>query len=223
MLPSILQNSRSLEDETEYYSPIKHTKLVSDGEQFFEVPTRPSSPPFSYPLDTEKGLTSVSPVAAASTSTHPPLDLATTISPTAPAAFTSDPSSSASLPSTLTTSTNGPQPAMSPAAARAIIGAYILASGWFEAHELEPRVNEVGVPECALLLASPGDSIWACFFKRTRRNGATIFTCAGCSHKADRLNRAVDHQRAEWNHKPFACEDLGWYGARITVAICFLY
>ena len=49
---------------------------------------------------------------------------------------------------------------MSRAADRAVIEAYIPASAWFEAHEMEPCVGEAVVPECALLLASPGDSIW---------------------------------------------------------------
>ncbi len=200
---------------------MKHTKIISDGDQFFEVPTRPSSPPYSGSfLDAGMDLTSASPVATALTPTHPLPNLATTTSSTAPAAVASNSSSPSPPPSTLTTGTSGPQLPISQGAVRAVIVAYILASVWFEAHEMEPRADEAGVPECALLLASPGDSIWACFFKRTRRNGVTIFKCAGCQHKTDRLNRAVDHQRAKWEHKPFACTDSGWYDAGTTVVIC---
>ena len=45
---------------------------------------------------------------------------------------------------------------MSQAATRAVIKAYILASAWFAAYEMEPRVGEAGVAECAPLLARPG-------------------------------------------------------------------
>ena len=201
---------------------MKHTRLISDGDQFFEVPTRPSSPSsFDSSLDAEMDVTSSSPVATAPTPTHPLPNLATTASSTAPAAVASDPSTHSPVLSTFTTGTGGPQLPISQDAARAIIVAYILASAWFEADEMEPRADQEGVPECALLLANPGDSIWACFFKRTRRNGATIYKCAGCQHKTARLNRAVDHQRAKWEHKPFACTDSGWYVAGSTVVICF--
>ena len=128
------------------------------------------------------------------------------------------PLSSASLPPS--TLVGGLQPAMSQASARVVIKAYILDSAWFKTHEMEPRVGEAGVPECALLLASLGDSIWACFFRRVRRNRVANFKCAECPHITDRLNRAVEHQRSEWRHQPFACSDLGWYDAGITVGIC---
>ena len=84
---------------------------------------------------------------------------------------------------------------------------------------MEPCADGTGVPGCALLLANAGESIWACFFKRTRRNGATVFKCVSCDHKTDRLNRAVEHQRAKGQHKPFACTDQGWYEAGTTVVI----
>ena len=57
--------------------------------------------------------------------------------------------------------------------------------------------------------------------RRARRNSVTIFKCAGCNHKIDRLKGAVDHQRARWGHKPFTCEDPGWYDAGTSVVICF--
>ena len=41
------------------------------------------------------------------------------------------------------------------------------------------------------------------------------------NHKIDRLNRAVDHQRARWGYKPFTCEDPRWYDASTSVVICF--
>ena len=110
---------------------------------------------------------------------------------------------------------------MSQGTARAVIGAYILASAWFKAHKMEPHADEMGVPECALLFANPGESIWACFFKRTRLNCATIFKCASCNDKTDRLNRAVEHQRAKWSHEPFACTDPLWCEAGTTVINCF--
>jgi len=202
---------RLLDDES--YSPLKHVRLVSDGHRFFEVPTRPSSPPYFGPsLDIEMDLTSASPVGALSTPTHPlPLPhLATPASPTTPPAVASTPSGPSLPQPTHTTGTDGPQLATPQEAARTVIEAYVLASAWFEADETEPRADGEGVPECALLLAGPWDSVWACFFRRTRRNGITIFKCVRCAHKTDRLNRAVDHQRAEWGHKPFACTDPGW-------------
>ena len=108
---------------------------------------------------------------------------------------------------------------MSQADARAVIKAYILAAAWFTAHEMEPRVDGEGVPECARLLASPEDSIWACFYRRVRRDGLAIFKCAECPHQAPRLDRAVDHQRSKLGHKPFACMDRRWYVAGSAVVI----
>ena len=110
---------------------------------------------------------------------------------------------------------------MSQASSRAVIKDYILASAWFKAHAMEPCVDDAGVPECALLLAGPGDSIWACFFRRVRRNGVANFKCGDCPHVTDRLNRAVDHQRSKWEHQPFACTDTGWYEAGIAIVSDF--
>lgn len=214
----------------EAYTPLKHIRLVSDGEQFHEVPTRPSSPLyFDFSLDTEMSLNSAFPVAAASRLTDNLQSPATTTSSTAPAAVAANPSNPSSPflppsspsppPSALT---DGQQPAMSQADARAVIKAYILAAAWFTAHEMEPRVDGEGVPECARLLASPEDSIWACFYRRVLRNDVTIFKCAeaGCPHQTPRLDRAEDHQRSKSRHKPFACTDSGWYEAGSAVVIC---
>ena len=165
--------------------------------------------------------TSASPVATTSTLAHPLQNPATTTLPTAPAAVAAN--SASPPPSTLTTGADEAQQDMSQDTARAVIGAYILASAWFKAHEMEPCADETGVPECALLLANPGESIWACFFKRTRWNGATIFMCTSCNHKTNRLNQAVEHQRAKWSHEPFACTDPLWYEAGTTVVNCLFF
>jgi hypothetical protein len=187
----------------------EHTRLVSDGDQFFEVPSRPSSPSyFDASPDVEMDLASTSLVATAPARVHPLWDLATPTS-TAPAVAPAA-SSAPSAPSPRITVIGGPQSAVSQRAARVLIEAYILASAWFESHAMEPCVDAAGVPDCALQLAKPGDSIWACFFRRVRKNGVTILKCVGCSHGTTRLNRAVGHQRAKWEHKPFACTDPGW-------------
>ena len=181
-------------------------RLVSDGHQFFEVPTRSSSP-----FDHEMDLTLPSLVATLSTPTHPLPSPATTASSRAPPAVASNPPSPVPLTlCPLTLETVGPLPPISQESAREVIKNYISTSAWFTANEMEPRVGDVGVPECARLLARPGDSIWTCFFKRTRRNGILIFKCVSCAHKTDRFDRAVDHQRVDWGHRPFACTDPGW-------------
>ena len=215
MSTSILQNERGLDDDTKYYSlmtPMKYNRLISDGYTFFEGPPWPSSPHHFYSsLDATMDLTSASPVVTAPTSTRPLPNLVTTTSSTAPTAVTFNLPSPSALSFTLITGTDVPKPAMSHAAARAVIDAYVRDSAWLARHEMEPRVCDAGVPECALQLARPGDSIWACFCRRVRRNGVTIFKCTSCSHKTDRLNRAVGHQRSKWGHMPFACTDRGWY------------
>ena len=60
-------------------------------------------------------------------------------------------------------------------------------------------------------------------FKRTRWNGATIFMCTSCNHKTNRLNQAVEHQRAKWSHEPFAWTDPLWYEAGTTVVNCLFF
>jgi len=104
----------------------------------------------------------------------------------------------------------GPQTTLSDKAARGQIEAYVHTSVWLLLHAMEPRVGDPGVPACALQLAQPGHSIWACFFRRVRRKGTSVFKCTACGHESDRLHRAVSHQRAKWGHKPFPCTDLGW-------------
>ena len=116
-----------------------------------------------------------------------------------------------------------PPPAISTGDARQLIEDYIKGSTWYQTHMMEPSVGDVGVPACALLLvgelgvpvsalqlAKRGHSVWACFVKGVRREGRLIFKCTTCTHETDRLHRAVNHQRAKWGHKPFACTDRGW-------------
>jgi hypothetical protein len=187
----------------------RHTRLVSDGDQFFEVPSRPNSLSyFDTSLDVDTDMASTSPVATALAPTYSLRNLATPAS-TAPAVAPA-PSGAPSAAIPRTTVVGGPQSAASQRAARALIETYILASAWFESHAMEPCADEAGVPDCASQLARPGDSVWACFFRRVRSNGITILKCVGCGHETTRLNRAVGHQRAEWGHKPFACTDPGW-------------
>jgi len=189
---------------------LEDTLLLSDGSQFYQVPSMAGSPHSvdSSLRDIDMDLDSTSPVAAATEPTYLFPELVTP-TPTAPAAVATPsgalPPSSADITEIL-----GPRPASSHQEARAYIMAYILASVWFKSHAMEPSIDQPGVPDCALQLAKEGDSIWACFFKRIRRNRTTVFKCVACGHETSRLNRAVDHQRAEWQHMPFACEDPGW-------------
>jgi len=208
--PSIFQDWRDLDDELEAYCLMrKHTRLVTDGSEFFEVLPSPVYlvPYLDSSLDVEMDLASTPPVAPAPPHTLP---MFATPTSTTPAVALTTPSSGPPPPSTHITGIGVPQPAMSQKEARALILAYILASTWFESHAKEPSVDETGVPQCAQLLAKPKDSIWACFFRRVRRNGVTILKCVGCGHETTRLTRAVGHQRAKWEHKPFVCTDVGW-------------
>jgi hypothetical protein len=147
----------------------RHMRLVSDGEIFFEVLSQPSSPPDFAPAPT-----------------HLLPDVSTPASTAHAIVHNQTPFSAPPPPSsTHVAGIGGPQPAMSQSEARALIVAYILASAWFTSHAMEPCVGELGVPDSAILLAEPGHSIWACFFKRVRRNGVAIFKCVdvGCGHK----------------------------------------
>ena len=188
-------------DGPAFYFPLPQIgQLVSDGHQFFEIP----HPDFS--LDVEMNLGSISSMETAPAPARPLPTHATTTSTTAAVSSTTPPGSPLlDIPEIVQ-----PQPALSNEVARALIQAYILASVWFALHETEPCAGDTGVPGCALQLAKRKDSIWACFFERIRRNGTTVFKCVPCGHVADRLNRAVGHQRAKWEYKPFTCPDPGW-------------
>ena len=210
----VQQDSEYL-DEPETYSPmLEDTRLVSDGDHFYEVQLAPGSSPFLFDVDTD--FASSSPTSTTSIHHLPnlflPASAAPAVRPTPPGALPSpSPSPSPSpFPSPEITEIVEPQLALSDTAARAHIMAYILASVWFRSHEMEPCVSQPGVPDCALQLAKPEWSIWACLFKRVRRRGVTVLKCVECGHETPRLNRAVGHQRAKWEHKPFACTDPGW-------------
>ena len=194
-------------DEPETYSPmLEDTRLVSNGDHFYEVQPAPGSSPFLFVVDTD--FASSSPTSTTSIHHLPNLFLPASASPAV------RPISPGALlppsPPPGTTEIVGPQPALSDAAARAHVVAYILASVWFRSHEMEPCVGQPGVPVCALQLAKPEWPIWACLFERVRHRGITILKCVECGHETPRLNRAVGHQRAKWEHKPFACTDPGW-------------
>jgi len=181
---------------------LEDTRLVSDGDHFYEVPPVPGSSPASF--DVELELASTASVSTTSTHALPDVFTPTSTAPAVP--LTPPPGALAPMSAEII----GPQPALSDAAARARVAAHILASLWYRSHGMEPPVDQPGVPECALQLAKSGYSIWACFFKKVRRKGLTVYKCVKCGHETHRLNRAVAHQRAEWEHKPFACTDPGW-------------
>ena len=185
------------------FNPVQ---LVTDGNTFYEVPL-PLVPPSEFglsPVERNQALTS-------------PMETESDVPPQIPA--TPMPSAAAGAatlpdplppPSTTITTVVRSKKALSDEAARMEIEAYIRTSDWFELHAMESRVAQQGVPACASQLAQPGQSIWACFFKRIRRKGAPVFKCVACGHESDKLHRAVSHQRAKWVHKPYACTDSGW-------------
>jgi hypothetical protein len=197
-----------------YFPTSSPVQLLSDGNEFYEAPLllTPSSSsdvgPSRLDVDTNRAPNSVMETNLAAL---PDLHTASVSIAGAGAGAAIYP---ASLPSSSTSAVNtgvvAPQTSLSDNAARAQIDAYIRISLWFQAHALEPRVGERGVPVSALQLAKRGQSIWVCFVKRVRRKGTLVFRCAACGHDSDRLRRAVGHQRAKWGHKPFACPDPGW-------------
>ena len=182
-------------------------QLISDGNQFYEAPLLSTRPPYLEPSPHSAVNIEMHPAPASSLISTPTMPMAS-----AGAGAANSPTSlrSSSPSSAANTKFVAPQTALSDKAVRAQIEAYIRASVWFQLHEIETRVDAVGVPACALQLAQPGHSIWACFFKRVRRNGTSVFKCISCGHESDRLHRAVSHQRTKWGHKPFHCMDPGW-------------
>jgi hypothetical protein len=180
---------------------------MSDGNQFYEVPSLSTLPSYFEPsLYSEFNIKMNSAPTSALPSTH------ATSSASAGASNASNATSLASLHSWSVASAGfvGPQTALSEEEARAQIEAYIRTSSWFQLHEMETLIGGPGVPACASQLAPPGHSIWACFFKKVRRDGTLVFKCITCGHESHRLHRAVNHQRAKWGHKPFPCTDSGW-------------
>jgi len=194
-----------------YFPTASPAQLLSDGNQFYEVPL------LLTPSDVGASLVNVDTNCAPTSATGASLialpHLLATPTPSAAAGagvaahLVSPPASSTS---TANTGVIAPQTALSDGAARAEVEAYIRTSSWFRLHAKESRVGELGVPVSASQLAKRDQSIWACLFKRIRRKGRLVFKCTACGHESDRLNRAVSHQRAKWGHKPFACTDAGW-------------
>ena len=204
----VQQDSEYLDEPETYFPVLEDTRLVSDGDHFYEVQPVLGSSPFLFDVDMDLASTSPSPSPSTSIYHLPDLFLPMSAAPavlhTPPGALPPPP------PSPKITEIFGPQPALSDAAARAHVVAYIFTSVWFSSHEMEPRVGQPDVPDCALQLAKPEWSIWACLFKRVCPRGINIFKCVECGHETLRLSRAVGHQRAKWEHKPFACTDPGW-------------
>jgi hypothetical protein len=184
-------------------------RLVSDGTRFYQVQSTPTPSPSPF-LDSPPEIEIDRPEEPA-----PPQSPPTPI-PNTPTAPTAPPSPSPPTPSDTdttvqpTTPTHDLDQPLSETAARAQVGEYILSAPWFVAHEPEPTADAPGVPACAMQLASPGESVWTCFFSRVRRGGETMYKCVACEHEAKRVLRAIGHQRTEWEHKPYACVDTGW-------------
>jgi hypothetical protein len=103
---------------------------------------------------------------------------------------------------------------LSETAGRDQVRAYIRSASWHAANEPEPTADAPGVPACALQLARPCKSVWVCLFRRVRRGREMVYECVACGHEAERLHRAVRHQRTEWKYKPYACADPGWRAVR---------
>ena len=92
---------------------------------------------------------------------------------------------------------------------RSVVGEYILSALWFIENMEEPKVGDPGVPECASQLAALCASIFGCFIIEIKQQGVTKYKCVECKHTVDRMDRALEHQRSKWNHKPFTCPK-GW-------------
>lgn len=159
-------------------------QLISDGNQFYEAPLLSTRPPYLEPSPHSAVNIEMHPAPASSLISTPTMPMASAGAGAAnsPASLRSSSASSAS--SAANTKFVAPQTALSDEAARVQIEAYIRVSVWFQLHEIETRVDAVGVPACALQLAQPGHSIWACFFKRVRRNGTSVFKCIACGIRA---------------------------------------
>ena len=183
-------------------------QFFSDGQSFYaaeKLPRWPYHAPssFAYGFDAEVTTN----VHVTDTTLASPIEL---LSPIQSAA--SSPGALDSHPSTpLFTEPSDSPPALSDDEVRSLIEQYIQAAPWFHEHTQEPLVGEEGVPICALQLAPKGKSIYQCFVVPGKpKKNQPMFKCATCEYTSDRLHRVVGHQRIKRNHKPFACEDVGW-------------
>ena len=205
-------------DEPEGYSPMnERTWLLSDGRHFYQVSSYPPYLDFSFNIELDLAWASTRPIPALTTPTLmvpavavPPLAASAGAGASAGVGVGGPPAQAgAGTEAEREAQTTTHEP-LSDRAARAHIAAYIRGVEWYQAHAVEPCVGEAGVPACALQLAQEGESIWACFVQRLRRRGIGMYKCVGCGHVTRRRSRAIGHQRAEWEHKPFACADPGW-------------
>ena len=101
-------------------------------------------------------------------------------------------------------------PVLSKEEARSFVSRYIVSAGWLSANTKEPNVGDIGVPPCASRLAGDGCSIFRCLMDEIKQQGVTKYKCADCKHTADRIDRALEHQRSKCGHKPFSCPKEGW-------------
>jgi len=86
---------------------------------------------------------------------------------------------------------------------------------------MEPNVgDDVGdkeVKKCVSQLASKlasklavlDRSIFLCFITDIKQQGVKKYKCIDCGYIADRLDRALEHQRSKRDHTPFPCPK-GW-------------
>jgi len=100
-------------------------------------------------------------------------------------------------------------PSPSKREARLIVSKYIASARWISTDMEEPNVGDPGVPTCASLLADEGSSIFKCLMVQVKQQGITKYKCVDCKHIADRIDRALEHQRSKLHYKPFSCP-AGW-------------
>jgi hypothetical protein len=100
-----------------------------------------------------------------------------------------------------------PQPPPVPQIVQAVVLNYIKFSDWLRTHSMEPTVGDrdQDVPGCASQLALPGCSLFECFIMAQKQNRTTKYKCVLCNHVTNRIDRALEHQRSKWDHKPFLC------------------